>query len=191
VEPFGVDVVQPVGSITITTEGFTMRVRSPISLFLLTLAAAGASVDATADCRKRFAIGDALDVVSATVDDASAADGPVRTSMRCRLDQPGTYTFHFEACTAGGRPQSLTASWPPAPPSPHASILPGGIHGGPPRPTNGDRGPTVTRDAGDPQLVTVRWVHGDSAARGGAYGVKLDRCEFAAATTRPATAPSR
>jgi hypothetical protein len=82
----------------------------------------------------------------------------------------------------------LTQAW-------HAAILPGGIHGGPPRPTSGDRGPTVTRDGEDAQLVTVRWVHGDSASRGGGYGVKLDRCNCFAATTppatRPATAPSR
>ncbi len=170
-----------------------MRIRRRSTLSVLALCAAAAAADPTDDARRRFAIAGKLDVLSATVQVVSASDGPVRTALRCRLDRPGTYSFEFTPYPAGGRPGAavLAVTWPAPPPSPHAAVLPGGIHGGPPRATNGDRGPTVTRDAADPAVVTVRWAYGDTAARGGPYGVELARCAFAdPPATGPATVPS-
>ena len=163
-----------------------------IALTLFALSAAAAADDATVDLRGKFAIADTLTVVSAEVDDQSATDGPVRTTLRCRLEQPGTYTFEFEPHGKAGQARSIAVAWPPPPPSPLSAVRPGGIHGGPPVTAVAKFGPTVVRDAHDDRLVTVAWPYGLS--RRGPFGFNLSRCDFkpaTAAATRPATAPAR
>jgi hypothetical protein len=66
---------------------------SPVSAF--PLFRDGHPADATETFRTRYGVPGKLEVVSGTVDDRSASDGPVNYRMECKLLRPGTYIFHF------------------------------------------------------------------------------------------------